>query len=269
MNQSCQEISSQAIDPKEVAEQELIKQKFKWTGGKLWDDQTEDDPDEGDLSEGYEEEKVPDEETQGKEVSGNGNANKGDVQIGENTANNKNVPMEIAGSKSKVQQSENCPSPLTTIDPNNSIPTLDPIPAEPIDPGDPCGEEEQQIVEKDGSVEKEKEITPVNNQNAEQLAKGVRQLICSRGLTSNRRRTQELVQNANTKSMQYGRRNSTYQELWDLLAISNKGSHQLHLKGVTNNTKEDANRILTLWLQQQYVGQNAYTPQYIGAGQYI
>ncbi|OIS99394.1 hypothetical protein A4A49_62655, partial [Nicotiana attenuata] len=139
MNQSCQEIPSQAIDPEEVAVQELIKQKVKWTGGKLWDDQTEDDPDEGDLSEGYEEEKVPDEETQ--------------------------------GSNSKVQQSENYPSPLMTIDPNNSIPTLDLIPAEPIDLGDPCGEEEQQIVEKDGSVEKEKEITLVNNQNAEQLAK--------------------------------------------------------------------------------------------------
>ncbi|OIT01019.1 hypothetical protein A4A49_60046, partial [Nicotiana attenuata] len=94
MNQSCPEISSQEIDPEEVAEQELIKQKVKWTGGKLWDDQTEDDPDEGDLLEGYEEENVPDEETQSKEVSGNGNANKGDVQIGENTANNKNVPME-------------------------------------------------------------------------------------------------------------------------------------------------------------------------------
>lgn len=82
-NQPCQEIPSQATDPEEIAELQLMKQKASWIGGKLWNKQTEDDPDEGDLSEGYEEEKLPEEETQGEEVSVNKSPNEGEVHIRE------------------------------------------------------------------------------------------------------------------------------------------------------------------------------------------
>ncbi|OIT03716.1 hypothetical protein A4A49_24121 [Nicotiana attenuata] len=145
MNQSCQEIPSQATDPEEIAEQELLKKKVNWTGGKLWNNQTEEDPDEGDLSEGYEEEVVPEEETQGEEVRVNGNTNKGETD-----------------------------TPNLTPDPNITSPTHDPIIAEPIDPGDTGGGEKQQNAEKVGVVERETAGTDVQNeddQNAKQLDK--------------------------------------------------------------------------------------------------
>ncbi|OIS98068.1 hypothetical protein A4A49_06560 [Nicotiana attenuata] len=168
MNQSCQEIPSQATDPEELAEHELLKQKVNWTGGRLWSNQTEEDPDEGDLSEGYKEEAVPVGEEQGEEISVSGNTNKGEGQTGEKTTETTHTSMEIVGSSSKLQRIDNSSNPIPITD-GTTDPTSDPRVEEPIDPGDTGEGKEEQNAERSGDIEKENEVAAIDVQKNDQM----------------------------------------------------------------------------------------------------
>ncbi|XP_019231592.1 PREDICTED: uncharacterized protein LOC109212408 [Nicotiana attenuata] len=151
MNQSCQEIPLQSIEPEAAAEQEFLIQKVDWTGGRLWCNQTEEDPDEGDLSEGYEEQ--------------------------HNTVENttKQITVSVEGGSSNAEAQKLVTGP--TLNKSKTI-EVDPIIAEQLDlgesgggkeqldPGDTLGDEEQNADKRVETLENNEVIT--NNNNVDQ-----------------------------------------------------------------------------------------------------
>ncbi|OIS95842.1 hypothetical protein A4A49_21981 [Nicotiana attenuata] len=99
MYQSCQEVPSQSLDTNDIAEQELLKAKINFVGGRLWCDQMEDDSDEGNFSEGLEDdvnETMNEYEDQhGEEISVNGKNNKDDAEAGDNVEKNDDAQAQL------------------------------------------------------------------------------------------------------------------------------------------------------------------------------
>ncbi|OIT28157.1 hypothetical protein A4A49_27711 [Nicotiana attenuata] len=87
-NQYCQELPSQSLDTNMIPEQENLKDKVTFVGGRLWGQQHEEESDEGEFLEGHEDvEEVQDKDPDVEEQSVYGKSTKLEVQSAEEGVN--------------------------------------------------------------------------------------------------------------------------------------------------------------------------------------
>ncbi|OIT25809.1 hypothetical protein A4A49_26628 [Nicotiana attenuata] len=131
-NHSCQEFPSQSLDASVIPEQECLKDRVNFVGGRLWDDQHEEETDEGEFLEGHEDveeiqEKDPDVEQQRV------NAKSGRIEVqSADEGNNVMVPAD------QPLQSEQQTTPKSPTNP--AVQLFQPV-AHTEDTGDPGGSE--------------------------------------------------------------------------------------------------------------------------------
>ncbi|OIT21953.1 hypothetical protein A4A49_35477 [Nicotiana attenuata] len=159
-NQSCQEITFQSLDTSIIPEQENLKDRVNFTGGRLWDQKHEEESDEGEFLEGHEDvEEVHDKDPDVEEQSVNGKSSRFKIQSAEEGINvNTTDEHQIEQPSNKITPSLNSnhtSSPIEAHEPSvqsSEEGDLD----DPGDLGDKRGEvQQQQLVEVQKKVDLE------------------------------------------------------------------------------------------------------------------